>query len=550
MDIHHLPADVTPQMLEHAHKLDLEVQEKHGVQYHGYWYDKDARTVACLVEGPNREACDAVHREAHGLVAENIIEVTSPGVTAFLGGGAISPSGVALLPNGTPDTGLRVLLFTQLDNLAAVGSRFGDEGALRLVQHHDDVVRRNVAKHGGREVQHTGDGAMLSFASASAAVQGALDIQRECGENVDDAELPRPSVRIGMAAGEPVARHQSLFGVAVDQARAICAAARPGEILMSSSVRELCAGKAFNFAPPKMVRLTGVEEPVTVVAISGTAGAQRTGEPSRLKDALGSRYVVERELGRGGGATVFLAKDARYDREVAIKVLRAELAEMLGADRFLHEIRVSAKLTHPNIVALYDSGEANGVLYYVMPLLHGETLREVITRERQLPVDRAIEIIRNVAKGLDHAHRQGVIHRDIKPENIFLHEGQPVILDFGIALALATAGADRLTQAGSFLGTPAYMSPEQAAGDRDLDVRADVYALGCVLYEMLAGDPPFTGSNLQSVIAKILHETPARIARLRPSVPAHVDEAVNRAIAKVPADRFSSAGDFAAALTR
>jgi serine/threonine-protein kinase len=269
-----------------------------------------------------------------------------------------------------------------------------------------------------------------------------------------------------------------------------------------------------------------------------------------LDEALGSRYVVERELGRGGSGTIYCAKDVRYDRKVAIKVLRAEVAALLGADRFLQEIRVSANLTHPNIVALYDSGQAGDVLYYVMPLLHGETLREVITRERQLPVDRAIDIAQNIARGLEYAHRQGVIHRDIKPENVFLHEGQPIILDFGIALALATAGADRLTYPGSFLGTPAYMSPEQASGDRDLDVRTDVYALGCVLYEMLAGDAPFTGSNVQSVIAKILHETPSRLARLRPSVPANVDDAVHRAIAKVPADRFSSAGEFAAALMR
>ncbi|MFN2400225.1 MAG: protein kinase [Gemmatimonadaceae bacterium] len=409
-------------------------------------------------------------------------------------------------------------------------------------------------------MKHTGDGAMLSFASASGAIQCALDIQRECGEKVDDAELPCPSLRIGIAAGEPVARHQSLFGVAVDQARAICAAARPGEILVASAVRELCAGKGLHFAPLTTVRLTGVEEPVAVAAVAATAGqikgrsadggATLVNEGPRLEDALGSRYVVERELGRGGGGTVYCAKDVRYDRKVAIKVLRAEVATVLGADRFLQEIRVSANLTHPNIVALYDSGEADDVLYYVMPLLQGETLREVITRERQLPVDRAIAIAQNVARGLEYAHRQGVIHRDIKPENVFLHEGQPIILDFGIALALATAGADRLTHPGSFLGTLSYMSPEQAAGDRELDARADVYALGCVLYEMLAGDSPFTGSNAQSVIAKILHETPSRLVRLRPSVPANVDDAVQRAIAKVPADRFSSAGEFAAALTR
>jgi serine/threonine-protein kinase len=246
-------------------------------------------------------------------------------------------------------------------------------------------------------------------------------------------------------------------------------------------------------------------------------------------------------------ATVYSARDLRHDRVVAVKVLRPDLAASMGASRFLQEIRVGARLTHPNIVSLYDSGESEGVLYYVMPYLQGETLREVIQRERQLALGQSLEVVRRVAAGLDHAHRQGVVHRDIKPENVMIHDGEPMILDFGIALALSQAGADRLTAPGRSLGTPAYMSPEQITGDREVDARTDVYALGCLVYEMLAGDPPFTGNNIQSLMARILTDSPSRLGALR-GVPAHVDAAVHRALSKVPADRFGSAGEFARAL--
>jgi serine/threonine-protein kinase len=361
-------------------------------------------------------------------------------------------------------------------------------------------------------------------------------------------------LRVGLAAGEPVAQHTSLFGVAVDQARAICRAARPGEILVTASLRDLCAGKGLPFAPATTVRLPGVDHPLEVASVGAApAGASRRthedqSDLERVDGALRTRYAVDREVGHGGMAMVYLARDLRHDRQVAVKVLRPELAALLGTDRFLQEIRVAARLTHPNIVSLYDSGEANDVLFYVMPHLEGETLREVIRRERQLPVDRAVDIACGIASALDHAHRQGVVHRDIKPDNILLHEGQPMVLDFGIALALTQAGGDRLTEPGMTLGTPAYMSPEQATGDRDIDARTDVYALGCVVYEMLAGDPPFTGGNVQAVIASILSETPRRLTRVRKGVPRRVDRAVHRALEKVPADRFASAKEFAAAL--
>src|SRR5215218_9691094 len=243
--------------------------------------------------------------------------------------------------------------------------------------------------------------------------------------------------------------------------------------------------------------------------ITGHTGVFGTG--LRLSAALADRYRIERELGQGGMATVYLAHDLRHGRDVAIKVLHPDLGAALGADRFLSEIKTTAKLQHPHILPLLDSGSADGLLYYVMPLVTGETLRARLERERQLPVADAVRIAREVASALDYAHRQNVIHRDIKPENILLHDGQALVADFGIALAVQSASGARMTQTGLSLGTPQYMSPEQAMGDRALDARADVYALGAVAYEMLTGEPPFTGATAQSIMAKVLTERPAPV---------------------------------------
>jgi len=268
----------------------------------------------------------------------------------------------------------------------------------------------------------------------------------------------------------------------------------------------------------------------------------------RLTEALADRYRLERELGAGGMATVYLADDLKHGRRVAIKVLRPELAAVLGAERFVQEIRTTAQLQHPNILPLFDSGEAAGFLYYVMPYVEGETLRNRLDRVRQLEVDEAIEIASSAAAALSYAHEHGVIHRDLKPENILLQSGQALVADFGIALAISHAGASRLTETGLSLGTPHYMSPEQAAGDRHIDARSDVYALGCVTYEMLVGDPPHTGSTVQAIMAKALSEKPPSIRVTRDAVPRHVEAAVSKALAKLPADRFSTAKQFADAL--
>ncbi|MGH7694271.1 MAG: protein kinase domain-containing protein [Gemmatimonadaceae bacterium] len=268
-----------------------------------------------------------------------------------------------------------------------------------------------------------------------------------------------------------------------------------------------------------------------------------------LSAALADRYRVERQLGAGGMASVYLAHDVKHDREVALKMLHPELADVLGAERFLKEIRISARLDHPHILTLIDSGVAAGTLYYVLPYVRGESLRARLDRERELPLEEALAITRQVASALEYAHKQGVVHRDIKPENILIHEGEAVVADFGIALALLEAGGERLTQPGLSLGTPQYMSPEQATGDRAVDARSDVYSLGAVLYEMLTGEAPHSGPTTQSVVAKMLTERPTAVRVLREGVPAEIDAAVLKALAKTPADRFATAQAFASALS-
>jgi serine/threonine-protein kinase len=270
--------------------------------------------------------------------------------------------------------------------------------------------------------------------------------------------------------------------------------------------------------------------------------------PSRLNALLEGRYRIEREVGAGGMATVYLADDLRHHRKVALKVLKPELAAVVGADRFLAEIRTTANLQHPHILPLFDSGEADGLLFYVMPYIAGESLRERLDRERQLPVADATKIASSVGEALDYAHRQGVIHRDIKPANILLQDGSPVVSDFGIALAVHAGGGGRLTETGLSVGTPHYMSPEQATGDVHVGGATDVYALGCVLYEMLVGEPPFTGSTPQAILAKILQGESDSATRSRTSVPPHVDAAIRKCLEKVPADRFANARDFVTAL--
>jgi serine/threonine-protein kinase len=267
----------------------------------------------------------------------------------------------------------------------------------------------------------------------------------------------------------------------------------------------------------------------------------------RLTEVLAERYAVDSEIGRGGMATVFLARDLKHGRQVAIKVLHPSFSAVVGTDRFLREIETVAGLTHPHILALHDSGEAGGLLYYVMPFIDGESLRERLDRETQLPVEEAIRITREVASALDYAHTRGIVHRDVKPANVLLSDGKAVLADFGVARMVSAASGEKITATGMAVGTPAYMSPEQAAGE-EADERTDTYALGCVLYELLTGEPPFTGTNARAVMAKRLTQTPTDVSTLRTSVPSGVSCAISRALARTPMDRFATAAQFARAL--
>jgi len=269
----------------------------------------------------------------------------------------------------------------------------------------------------------------------------------------------------------------------------------------------------------------------------------------RVTAALAATYAIERELGQGGMATVYLAEDLKHHRQVAIKVMRPELAAAMGGDRFLREIRIAAQLQHPHILMLIDSGEADGILYYVMPYVEGESLADRVERETQLPIDEALLIGREVASALAYAHSHGVIHRDIKPDNIMLTGGHAVVMDFGIGRAVSEAGGEKLTQTGMSVGTPAYMSPEQGAGEANIDGRTDIYALGSVIYESLVGEAPYTGPTAQAIIAKRYADPVPSARRLRDTIPPNVDSAIQKAMAKIPADRFSTAEQLAVALT-
>jgi len=268
----------------------------------------------------------------------------------------------------------------------------------------------------------------------------------------------------------------------------------------------------------------------------------------RLQKALEGSYLLDREIGAGGMATVYLARDRKHDRSVAVKVVHPELAAVLGPDRFLREIAITAQLNHPHILPLFDSGRSDGLLYYVMPFVAGESLRARLERERQLSVEDALHIAEGVAAALDYAHRRGVVHRDIKPENILLADGSVLVADFGVALAVTNSSDRRMTETGLSLGTPQYMSPEQAMGERTIDGRSDIYSLSCVLYEMLAGEPPFTGPSSQAIVAKILTEAPPPVTGQRPATPPSVAQAIRRGLEKIPADRFATASEFATAL--
>lgn len=268
----------------------------------------------------------------------------------------------------------------------------------------------------------------------------------------------------------------------------------------------------------------------------------------RLRESLADQYTIEREIARGRMATVYLALDQKHQRNVALKVILPDIAHSISGQRFLREIEISAHLAHPNILPLLDSGEAGGFLYHVTPYMEGETLADRLKRERQLPIADAVRIAREIADALDYAHTEGVVHRDVKPENIILSKGHALIGDFGVARAIDVGGGERLTQTGIILGSPAYMSPEQASGERQLDGRSDIYALGCVVYEMLCGEPPLIGRTSMSTMARRLKQTPGSLRLVRDSIPPGMDSTICKALSRLPADRFARAKEFGDAL--
>jgi len=315
---------------------------------------------------------------------------------------------------------------------------------------------------------------------------------------------------------------------------------------------------------PRVRRATGRPEPCDAIARDQDVwrpGATRLGRPERLiwamadqlgdlRTALRDRFEIVREIGEGGMATVYLAHDVRHGRQVAVKVLRADLSSGMGAERFVREIRLAACLTHPHILPLFDSGEAGGFLYFVMPVVEGQSLRDRIRQAKQLPADEATQVAMEVADALDYAHRHDVVHRDIKPENIMLHDGHAVVTDFGIGKAITAAveSASALTQTGVTVGTPAYMAPEQAAGEEDIDGRSDLYSLGCVCYEMLTGEQPFTGATAGAVIAKRFSQTPRPVSDVRDGIPVSLSQIVARLLARAPADRYATGSHVVSAL--
>ena len=449
-------------------------------------------------------------------------------------------------------------MFTDVVGYTALMQR--DEEAARIVRRrHRQVLEAAVSRHGGDLLQYMGDGSLTTFPSVVDAVRAAIEVQRGLRQD------PVVPLRIGIHQGDISYDTQGAYGDSVNIASRIQSLGTAGSILVSAKAYDEIKNQ-----PDITTTLLGefelknVEESLEVYGIVSdvltvptrddvltkiqSAPATALNTTIRLNTALEGRYRVGRELGQGGMATVYWAEDLRHERKVALKVLKPEVAAAVGAERFLAEIKTTANLQHPHILPLHDSGEADGFLFYVMPYVEGESLRRRLDREHQLPVDDAVRIATYLAEALDYAHRHGVIHRDIKPGNVLIHDGQPVISDFGIALAVGATGGDRLTEIGLSMGTPYYMSPEQATGDQTVGPATDTYALGCVLYEMLVGEPPYTGRTAQVILGKSIVREPVSATEHRPSVPASVDAAIRNALEKLPADRFTGVQDFAKAL--
>ena len=449
---------------------------------------------------------------------------------------------------------LAAVWFADVSGYTALSAR-DEDAALAVIEELQLLSGAIVKKHRGRIVKFIGDAVMAAFESAEGSIRAALELQAAF-RGSEMVRLHGTALTIGVHVGEVAeAPDGDVYGDGVNVAARIQGIAKAGMVVTSDAVARLLENRSeFTLRSVGSHELKGVRRPVEVFAITvateedlrrtqpGSAAVAMTTELCTA--ALSGSYAISRELGAGGMATVYLADDLKHHRKVAVKVLRPELSALIGAERFLAEIRTTANLQHPNILPLFDSGQVDQFLYYVMPFVEGESLKDRLDRDRQLPVDEAIRIAIEVADALGAAHAAGVVHRDIKPANILLSGGHAMVADFGIALAREEESI-RLTQAGVSVGSPLYMSPEQASGDGAVDARTDVYALGCVLYEMLTGEPPFMGATFQSLLSKKLAHAPVPIRTLRDAVPESVEAVVQRAIRPLAADRFAGAADMA-----
>lgn len=429
-----------------------------------------------------------------------------------------------------------------------------EEAAQAIVGELQRLARETVEAHGGLVVKFIGDAALAAFDSTEVAIRSAFALQSA----FQSSALVRQhgsGLRIGVHVGEIVQTEDGdLHGDGVNIASRIQAVAETGGVVASeSAARQVENRDDFDLHSMGSREFKGVRRPLAVYAIqlkSATPGEESADvrEMSVLAEALADRYRIGGELGRGGMATVYRAHDIRHDRPVALKVMHQELTDAVGAERFLREIRVTANLQHPHVLPLFDSGEVGGRLFYVMPLVEGERLRDRIRREIQLGITETIKVVRDVASALMHAHESGVVHRDIKPENIMFSGDYAVLTDFGVARAVTQSSDEGLTHRGLAMGSPPYMAPEQMKDSGSVDGRTDVYALGCVMYEMLVGSPPFTGSTAQVIMARHATDPPSPIRSVRQNVPEALEAVVMRCLAKTPADRFAGAGDLVAAL--
>ena len=559
MDRHTIPGAAAADVAS-AHELDLAAQGKYNVKFLTYWFDGDAERTFCLVDAPSKEAMETVHREAHGLIPAEIMEV-NPGLVAYFLGKVedTAASETNFNPEQPPEeTAFRTILFTNMVGSTSMTQRLGDAAAMELLRAHDKIIRTALDEHRGSEVKHTGDGIMASFLAASSAVECSISIQR--GFHVQAEEQPDHAVRvrIGLTAGEPVMEHNDLFGAAVQLAARICDCADASAILVANVIRELCIGKGFLFADTGEQTLRGFEDAVRLYEVrwqedasapSEDATQTRIGSPPETKTFASGRYVVVRLLGQGAQKSVYLVDDTTLGRQCALSILNPALLDQSDKRRIKQEAQTMAQLgTHPNIVTVYDFGEEDGSPYIVCEYIPGGELRDELTSaEGPLPLQRTLAVASDICQALSFAHRGGIVHRDLKPENVWMTKDRQAKLgDFGVALS---AGRTRLTMPGSVTGTAIYMAPEQASGG-DVDARSDLYSFGALLYELVAGRPPFLGDDANAIIYQHINSKPESPVEHNASVPPSLERLIMRLLAKPKTERPGSAEEVLAKLER